>query len=183
MAHPDRNMLRQLADGSLDTTEARRIEEHLASCTQCRVIVTFERNLIRALRETPLPEPSPHFDPAVLRAVSRGNGPAAASRLTWGKYAAAGLLIAATLIVVTLAGASGEEQSRSMLTPVFEQITALIGPLANTFASRADSLIPTIGTQENDVLRIFLLAMGVLLLLGGLERLLLPHLKELDHRS
>ncbi|MBN1446685.1 MAG: hypothetical protein JXA28_02040 [Bacteroidetes bacterium] len=182
MMHPDRNMLRQLADGNLDATEAHPIEVHLASCTQCRMIVAFERDLVRALRETPLPQASPDFDPAVLRAVSRRNHPAATSRLPWVKYAAAGILISATLIVITLAGASGEEQSRSMLTPVFEQITSLIGPLANTFASQADSIIPTSCTQGNEVLRIFLLAMGALLVLGGLERLLLPHLKGLNHR-
>ena len=181
MNHPEQHKLRALVDGLLDAAEAHAIEEHLASCARCRREVSFERNLTTVLRDIPLQDPSPVFDSAVLRAV-HSRSAETSSRTPWLRFAAAAVLIAATLIVIVIAGSTGDAQSRTILSPLFEQISAWVQPLAHTLTTRADKLQPSFGDQSGDIVRIFLLATGVLLLVGGLERVLLPRTRGANHR-
>jgi len=53
-----REMLALAAAGALDDTEARRVEEHAANCTECAAELERWQSLAGALRRVPTPQPS-----------------------------------------------------------------------------------------------------------------------------
>ena len=181
MEHISPELMRQYADGELTVAERQRITNHLAVCERCRTSQRLETSLSDALRAVPQDVPSPRFDMQVLSELrSAAEHRRSPRRPAW-KVAAAGLLIAATLIVVVIAGASGEEQSRSALTPVFEKVTAVFTPVMDAVARQSRQIMPQPGDGDFGVIRIFLIVTVVLLALAGIERFLFPNLRH-DHK-
>mgnify|MGYP000666387233 CR=1 FL=1 len=180
MQHPDPKLLLDFVDEQLTRTESDAIRAHLTTCERCRNEVSLQRSIVQSLRETSLPEPSPEFDSAVLRAVGK-NGSKADSRMPWTKVVAVAALISVTLIIVVVAGSTTEEQSRTILSPLFDQVTGWLQPVTAIFSKTADDLRPAMDDGNGDVLRVFLLASAALLIVGGLERFLLPRIRSLDH--
>lgn len=177
MKHPDIDILQQYADGMLAAAERDGVERHLASCASCRSAMQLERSLSESLRTIPSPSPSSRFDARVLAAVRR---PASrsAGRTLWLRYAAAAILIVTTTVVIVIAGASGEAQSRTVLTPVFERITEVIAPALDLVSSQGQQLTPRLDDRDSDFFRIFFLATAALLIIGGLERFIFPSLRH-----
>lgn len=62
----DRERLAAYAGGELEAGDRREVEEHVASCAECRAVLEGLSRLLRALRELPAFEPPPDFA-AVLR--------------------------------------------------------------------------------------------------------------------
>ena len=180
MQHPDTKTLQDFADEQLPREHIAPVREHLTSCERCRNEIALLRSMTQSLREIPTPITSPGFDSAVLRAVRKQRAQAS-SRLQWPKAAAAAALIVVTLLIVVIAGSTGEEQSRTMLSPLFDQVTNWLQPITGIFLSTTDDLRPAIDDSNGDVLRIFFLATAALLIVGGLERFLLPRIRSLDH--
>ena len=55
--HPNDTALNEFADGSIDTLERPRIEQHLATCAACRQAVEDLRDIIRVTSELDMREP------------------------------------------------------------------------------------------------------------------------------
>ncbi len=56
-----REMLALAAAGALDDKEARRVEEHAATCAECAAELERWQSLAGALRRVPTPQPSPQL--------------------------------------------------------------------------------------------------------------------------
>ena len=181
MKHPDAEILRQYADALLDPAARAGVERHIEDCASCRDALRIERALSDAIRALPSSSPSHRFDRGVLDAVQH-TAHAPAKRMPYFRYAAVGLLILTTFVVVIVAGASGEAQSQSVLTPVFERITAVLSPVVDLMTQKSEQLTPQLDDGDSSFFRIFFLATAALLIIGGLERLLSPSFRH-SHKS
>ncbi|MDT8323352.1 MAG: zf-HC2 domain-containing protein [Bacteroidota bacterium] len=177
MQHPAPDVLGQYADALLDAPEHDRVHRHLTTCASCRNALLVEKSLSDAVRTASQRTPSSRFDSAVLSALRRpATGPS--RRIPYLGYAAAALLIVTTFVVVIIAGASGETQSRSALTPMFERITEVLTPAMELLTSQSGRLTPKLDERDSDFFRVFFIATAALLLIGGLERVLFPLMRQ-----
>jgi hypothetical protein len=174
MEHLSTDMLQRFADDALEGEERKRVQLHLGSCSHCRIAFDFERMLLASLRVPNVDTPSPLFDHNVLSAIRQPDRGARSTRIRWFKYAAAAALILTTLIVVIIAGANGDEQSRSILTPVFERVSSVVSPVLQTLTRQSERITPKLDARETDFFRIFLIAAAALFIIGGLERFIFP---------
>ena len=178
MEHPGTDILQRYADNLLETDLRRSIQGHINSCDRCRRIVALEHALMASLRNPPSSAPSPHFDRNVLNALRAQQDVRKGTRVSWFTYAAAAALIATTLVVLIVAGASGDEQSRSVLTPVFEKVSSVTLPVLELLVRQSARVTPHLDEGGIGFVRIFLIAMSALLVFGGLERFIFPSIRH-----
>ncbi|PLX30925.1 MAG: hypothetical protein C0600_07075 [Ignavibacteria bacterium] len=176
--HPSNSVLFSLLEGSLPKDAEHRLRQHIEHCAVCMQSLDFEKQLTRSIEELPLAHPSPQFDGHVLSELQHSKAIPHRPLQAWMRPVITGLLITTTLLVIILAGGSGEEQSQSVLTPVFEYITDVMSPVTDQFHEQITLLTPSVDAADNHTIRIFLIASLALLVIGSLDRLLLPIIRH-----
>ncbi len=92
-------------DAAIDGTPGSRAASHLETCSDCRLLVAADRDLVRRLAQLPQLEPAPGFERRVLAQVAIGGSRAVAApterslaarrRMWWGGLAVGGSVAAA----------------------------------------------------------------------------------------
>lgn len=176
--HPEHSILMEFMEGSLAHDQAETVRRHLSQCPSCRQARAFDEQLVQSISELALENPSSQFDSRILSTLQKSVGVQGRVRSAWLRPVATGLLIAATLVVIVFAGGSGEPQSESILSPVFEQFRDILTPVTDLLSDQIVRLTPSLDVADNQTIKIFLIASLAMLIIGSLDRLLQPYLRQ-----
>ncbi|MGE5315983.1 MAG: anti-sigma factor family protein [Acidobacteriota bacterium] len=148
-------LLPDLADGTLKTEEAARVEEHLSRCTSCADDAALLKETFAMLRADEEELPPAHYFPTLLPKIrarlEHHEHPGIFALPAWlGKAAAPAALMAAAVVLVVLFRAFEPTEEFAPLKTIIEQASG--DEIASLVVSPTEAYSGDFGIPSNDVL-------------------------------